>query len=88
MKTPEQIHAEVGKEIFGSQTYRAFTVADIAKIIDEIQLDARISALDEAAETVASQYWKSDLDPKSPTFCNCLANKILSLATKLKEGAK
>lgn len=37
MKTPEQIHAEVGQHITQNDggKYRAFTVSDIAKIIDE-----------------------------------------------------
>jgi hypothetical protein len=43
MKTPEQIHAEVGREIHPNvlylSTHRAFTVSDIAKIIDEIEAE-------------------------------------------------
>lgn len=45
MKTPTEIHTEVGKHLDDYSTYRAFTVSDIAKIIADAKAEWMAAAL-------------------------------------------
>jgi hypothetical protein len=84
MKTAEEWAAQIGAKIAKQDNYPLMP-SEYAVIIKRIQLDARISALEEAAEVLK----QTEVEGGSHWCVREEAVKaILSLATKLKEETK
>jgi hypothetical protein len=83
---------ELGRSIAQVQAVQDLTGANLQRaiipLLEKYLLDARISALEEAADAAISDGLFHTHDAEGRCICgNCSARRaILSLATKLKEG--
>jgi hypothetical protein len=94
MKTPDEIHAEVGWNLFhhsvDESTHRAFTVSDIAKIIDEAKAEAteREDKCDQLISVLFVSQLAKELDVTSENYKVCheaLGKYVLDCGVLLKQ---
>ena len=85
MKTEfiKEIIRELFNDFYVSEEEETTWETYLTQRLGELELNAAKWGAEQAAKIVSDQYWKSDINPQSPSFLQYLEDKIKDAANTL-----